>query len=59
MTYKHYMEQPMPMVEKRINRKLYKNEDFIDTVDHIDLTLHMGGYERGKDNICDSMGEGE
>ena len=24
MTYKHYLEQPMPMVERLINRKLYK-----------------------------------
>ena len=24
MTYKHYIEQPMPMVERLINRKLYK-----------------------------------
>ena len=29
MTYKHYSEQPMPMVEKIINKKLYKNYELI------------------------------
>ena len=24
MTYKHYVEQPMPMIERLIDRKLYK-----------------------------------
>ena len=29
MTYEHFIEQPMPMVEKLINEKLYKNYDLI------------------------------
>ena len=50
-TYKHYIEQPMPMVERLINKKLYKNYEFIKTLDDIDLTLHMGPYESGTRDI--------
>ena len=50
MTYKHYKEQPMPMVERSINRKLYRNYELIKTLDDIDLTLHRGPYETGKEN---------
>ena len=28
MTYKHYIEQPMPMVERILNRSLYRNNEF-------------------------------
>ena len=38
MTYKHYNEQPMPMVERLVNRKLYKNYELLKTLDDIDLT---------------------
>ena len=31
LTYKHCMEQPMPMVERILNRKLYKNNEPIKT----------------------------
>ena len=51
MTYKHYFEQPMPLVERLINRNLYKNYELIKTLDDIDLTLHMGAYETGKADI--------
>ena len=51
MTYKHYLEQPMPMVERLIIKRLYKNYDFIKTLNDIDLTLHMGAYETGKADI--------
>ena len=50
MTYKHYIEQPMPLVERLINRKLYTNYDLIKILDDIDLTLHMGPHETGKEN---------
>ena len=49
MTYKYYMEQPMPMVARLVNRKLYKNYELIKTLNDIDLTLHMGAYEKGED----------
>ena len=41
ITYKHYLEQPMPMVERLINKKLYKNYGLIKTLDGIDDTLLM------------------
>ena len=50
MTYKHYLEQPMPMVE-RIIKKLYKNYELIKKLNDIDLTLHMGKIESGRDDI--------
>ena len=59
MTYKLYMEQLMPMVERRINRILYRNNDIIETLDNTDLTLHMGAYEQRKDVIYESSDEGE
>ena len=59
MTYKHYIEQPMSMVERLINRNLYKNYDFIKTLDDIDLTLHMGAHETGKTDIHYSSDEDE
>ena len=31
MTYKHYIEQLMPIVEKIFNRKLYQNNELINT----------------------------
>ena len=57
MTYKHYIEQPMPMVEKIINRKLYKNNKLIKTLGDIDLTLHMGPYENRRRDVHDSSDE--
>ena len=59
MTYKHHMKQPMPMLERRINRNLYRNKEPIETLDDIDLTVHMGTYKNGRDNICDIMNEVE
>ena len=47
ITYKHYLEQPMPMVERLIKKKLYKNYGLIKTLDGIDGTLHMTWYEIG------------
>ena len=38
----------MPIVERLISKKLYKNFDFIDTLDGIDRILHMGDHETGK-----------
>ena len=59
MTYKHYMEPPMPMVERIVNRRLYKNNELIKTLDHIDLTLHMGPYENGRRDVNDSSDDDE
>ena len=47
ITYNHYLEQPMPMVERLINKKLYKNYWLRKTLDGIDNTLHMTCYETG------------
>ena len=49
MTYKHYLEQPMPVVERLINKKLYRNYDLKKTLDDIEYTSHMGPYGTGKE----------
>ena len=36
----------MPMVERLIDKKLYKNYDLIKTLGGIDRTLHMGKLEK-------------
>ena len=59
MTYKHFIEQPMPMVESLIDRKLYKNYELEKTLIDIDLTLDMGPYETGKADIHCSSEEDE
>ena len=51
MTYKHYLEQPMPMVERLINKNSYKNYDLLKKQNDIDLTLHMGKIESRRDDI--------
>ena len=59
MTYKHFIEQRMPMIERSINRKLYKNYEPMKTLDDIDLTLHMGPYESGKRDVYYTSDESE
>ena len=59
MTYKHYIEQPMPFVERLNNGKLYKNYELIKTLDDINLTLHMGAHETGKADTHYSIDEDE
>ena len=59
MTYKYYMEQPKPMVERITYRKLYKNNELIKTLDDRDLNLHMGAYENGREDVCVSTDENE
>ena len=59
ITYKHYMEQSMPMVERVFNIKLYKSYELTKTLDDIALTLHMGAYEHGSREVYDSTDEGE
>ena len=59
MTYKQYIYQPMPMIESIINRRLYKNNELIKTLDNVDLTLHMGPYENGREDLYDSSDEHE
>ena len=53
MTYKHYMAQPMPMVERIVNRRLYKKHEIIKTLDNIDLTSHMGPCENAREDVSD------
>ena len=59
MTYKHYIEQPMPMVERLVNTKLYKNYEPIKTLNDIDLTLHKGVYENGEEDVSYNSDEDE
>ena len=54
ITYKYFIEQLMPMVEKIINRKLYKNNEVIKTLDEIDLTSHIGPYENRRRDVYDT-----
>ena len=54
ITYKYFIEQLMPMVEKILNRKLYKNNEVIKTLDEIDLTLHIGPYENRRRDVYDT-----
>ena len=52
-TDKHYMEQPMPIGERIVHRRLYKNHELLKTLDNIDLTLHMGPYENGREEVSE------
>ena len=59
MTCKHCIEQPMPMVERLINRKVYKKYELIKTPNDIVLTLHMGHCESEKRDVYYTSGEDE
>ena len=59
LTHKHCIEQPMPLVEMLVSRKLYKNYGLIKTLNDIDLTLHMEAHETGKADIHYSSEENE
>ena len=59
MTYKQYTEQPMPMVERMVNTKSYKNNELLRALDNIGLTLHMGPYQNGREDIYVSSDEDE
>ena len=48
VTYKFFIEQPMPMVERMVNTRLYKNNELIRTLDNIGLTLHMEPVKKKK-----------
>ena len=41
-TYEHYFNQPMQMVERILNTKLYKNPELVEKIKDAHLTLHMG-----------------
>ena len=59
ITYKHYIEQPLPMFERMVNRRFYKINELIKTLDNIDITLQMGPYENGREDVYGSTDEGE
>ena len=59
MTYKHYFEQLMPTVGRLINKKLYKNNELIKSLDDIDLTLHMRPYKKGRRDVYDTTDAGQ
>ena len=42
MTYEHYNNQPMQIVERLLNKKLYKNPELVEMLNDVHLTLHMG-----------------
>ena len=42
MTYEHYINQPMRMVERVLNKKLSKNPELVRMLKDMHLTLHMG-----------------
>ena len=42
MTYQHYINQPMQMVEGVLNKKIYKNPELVKMLNDMHLTLHMG-----------------
>ena len=50
MTYRHYLDNPMPQVERLINKNLYRKYDLIKSLDGIDELLHMGPLETGEIN---------
>ena len=41
MTYEHYLQQPMSMLEKLRNKKLYKNPELVEMTKNLYLTLYM------------------
>ena len=59
MTYKHYIEQPMPMVERLVNRKLYKDYELLKTLVDIYLTLHMEACKNGEEDVHYNSDEDE
>ena len=42
MTNDHYINQPMQMVERVLNKKLYKNPELVKMLKDVNLTLLMG-----------------
>ena len=50
MTHRHYLENPMPMVERLINRNLYKKYDLMKSLDGIDSLLQKRPHETGEAN---------
>ena len=57
MTYEHYNEQPLLMLERRINRILYRKIELIGFLDKKDLFFHMGAYENGNVDVHVSSDE--
>ena len=53
MAYRHYLENPMPMVERLINRNLYKKYNLIKSLDGTYLLVHMGAHGTGEADIKD------
>ena len=42
MTYEYFIIQPMQIVERVHNKKLYKNPELVKMLEDVVLTLHMG-----------------
>ena len=49
----------MPAFERLVDRKLYKLYELKKTLDDIDLTLHKGAYEKGREDVYYSSDEDE
>ena len=59
LTFKHYIEQLTPMVERLGDRNLYKNYERIKSINDIGLTVNKGLYENGKVDVHVSSDEDE
>ena len=59
MTFKHYIEQLTPMVERLGDRNLYKSYERKKSINDIDLTVNKGLYENGKVDVHVSSDEEE
>ena len=42
MTHEHYINQPMKMVARVLNKEIYKNPELVEMLKDVHLTLHMG-----------------
>ena len=42
MTYEHYIDQPMQVVERVLNINLFIYPELVKMLEDVDLTLHMG-----------------
>ena len=41
-TFEHYINQPLQMVERVLNKQLYKNPELVKLLNDVHLTLYMG-----------------
>ena len=49
MTYEHYFNQPIQMVERVLNKSFFKNLELVKMLKDVHLTLHMGRKQNSLD----------